>query len=114
MSQDLLLLLEPAFTDPKHPGEQFVCPHGLSIEGLLASDPARAARLEVKRVGFARPRPDVIAALDEAHQGLPALVLGDDHPLPDDALALGDKRFVTDPKRILALLAERHGFPKVH
>jgi hypothetical protein len=114
MSQDLLLLLEPAFTDPKHPGEQFVCPHGISIEGLLASDPARAARLDVKRVGFARPRPDVIAVLDEAHQGLPALVLGDAHPVPDDALTLGETRYVTDPKRILALLAERHGFPKVH
>jgi hypothetical protein len=114
MSQDLLLLLEPAFTDPKHPGEHFVCPHGLSIEGLLASDPARAAQLDVRRVAFARPRPAVIEALDEAHQGLPALVLGDAHPVPDDALTLGETRYVTDPKRILALLAERHGFPRVH
>ncbi|WP_322047220.1 DUF3088 domain-containing protein [Paraburkholderia sp. J67] len=114
MSQDLLLLLAPAFADPKHPGERFVCPHGLAIEGLLASDPARAAQLEVKRVAFERPRPAVIEVLDEAHQGLPALVLGDEHPLPDDVLVLGETRYVTDPKRILALLAERHGFPKVH
>lgn len=33
---------------------------------------------------------------------------------PDDAQTLGEKRFVTDTNRILALLAERHGFPKVH
>lgn len=114
MSRDLLLLLEPGFTDPAYPGERFVCPHGVPIEGLLASDPERAARLDVRRVPFARPRHDVIAALDEAHQGLPALVLGDEQPAPDDAKALGDKRFVTDTPRILALLAERHGFPKVH
>lgn len=114
MSRDLLLLLEPGFTDPAHPGERFVCPYGIPVEGLLASDPERAARLDVKRVPFARPRPDVIAALDEAHQGLPVLVLGDEHPVPDDAQTLGDKRFVTDTKRILALLAERHGFPRVH
>ncbi|MFM0502875.1 DUF3088 domain-containing protein [Paraburkholderia caffeinilytica] len=114
MSRDLLLLLEPGFTDPAHPGERFVCPHGVAIEGLLASDPARVERLDVKRVSFLRPRQDVIAALDDAHQGLPVLVLGDEHPLPDDAETLGDKRFVTDTKRILALLAERHGFPKLH
>lgn len=114
MSRDLLLLLEPNFTDPARPGERYVCPHGLPIEGLLAADPERAARLDVKRVPFARPRAEVIAALDEAHQGLPALVLGDDHPAPDDAHEVGEKRFVTDTKRILALLAERHGFPLVH
>lgn len=114
MSRDLLLLLEPGFEDPAHPGERFVCPHGIPIEGLLAGDPERAARLDVRRVPFPRPRAEVIAALDKAHQGLPALVLGDGHPVPDDALSLGGKRFVTDSKRILALLAERHGFPKVH
>jgi hypothetical protein len=114
MSRDLLLLLEPGFTDPAHPGERFICPHSAPIEGVLASDPARTVRLDIKRVPFARPRPDVIAALDEAHQGLPALVFGDEHPIPDDAERLGDTRFVTDPKRILALLAERYGFPKLH
>jgi hypothetical protein len=114
MSQDLLLLLEPGFADPKYPGERFICPHGAPIEGLLASDPARAAKLDVRRVGFARPRPDVIAALDEDHQGLPVLILGDDGPIPDDVKTLGETRFVNDTNRILALLAERHGFPKVH
>jgi Protein of unknown function (DUF3088) len=40
--------------------------------------------------------------------------IGDEHPVPADAQTLGDKRFVTDRRRILDLLAERHGFPKVH
>jgi hypothetical protein len=114
MSRDLLLLLEPGFIDPAHPGERFICPHGVPIEGLLAADPERVARLDVRRVPFARPRAAVIEALDEAHQGLPALVLGDEHPVPDDAKTLGERRFVNDTKRILELLAERHGFPKVH
>ncbi|WP_175885146.1 DUF3088 domain-containing protein [Burkholderia sp. BCC0044] len=114
MSRDVLFLLEPGFADPKHPGERFVCPHGLPIEGLLASAPDLAVRLDVKRVGFARPRPAVIDALDDAHQGLPVLVLGRDLPAPDDAQTLGDVRFVTDARRILELLAERHGFPVLH
>ena len=114
MSRDVLFLLEPGFADPKHPGQRFVCPHGLSIEGLLASEPERAGRLDVKRVGFERTRPAVIDALDDAHQGLPVLVLGRDQPAPDDAQTLGDVRFVTDARRILELLAERHGFPVLH
>ena len=114
MSRDVLFLLEPGFADPKHPGQRFVCPHGLSIEGLLASAPEQAGRIDVKRVGFERPRHAVIEALDDAHQGLPVLVLGRDRPVPDDAQTLGDVRFVTDARRILELLAERHGFPVLH
>lgn len=114
MSRDLLLLLEPGFTDPQYPGERFICPHGAPIEGLLASDPSLTARLDIKRLPFARPRAVVIDALDAEHQGLPVLILGDEHPAPADAQQLGDKRFVTDSRRILDLLAERHGFPKVH
>ncbi|WP_027211326.1 DUF3088 domain-containing protein [Burkholderia sp. WSM2232] len=114
MSRDLLILLEPAFTDPQHPGERFICPDGAPIEGLLASDPARVARLDVLRVPFERPRKAMIDVLDEAHQGLPVLVLGDAQAAPADAQTLGERRFVTNPRRILDLLAERHGFPKVH
>lgn len=114
MIRDLLLLLQPGFTDPKHPGERFVCPHCVAIEGLLSAAPELASRLDIQRVAFARPRPAVIAALDEEHQGLPALVLGNEQAPPDDAQTLGGKRFVTDSKRILELLAQRHGFPKLH
>jgi len=114
MPRDLLILLEPGFADPAHPGERFICPDGAPIEGLLASDPACVRQLEVRRVPFPRPRADVVAALDADHQGLPVLILGDQHPTPDDAQVLGEKRFVTDTRRILDLLAQRHGFPRVH
>ena len=114
VSQDLLLLLEPGFTDPKYPGERFICPDGAPVEGLLASDPSKTSRLDIHRLPFARPREAVVAALDADHQSLPVLILGDEHPVPADVQTLGDKHFVTDTRRILDLLAERHGFPKVH
>ncbi len=114
MSRDLLLLLEPGFTDPNRPGERFICPDGAPIEGLLASDPSKAGRLDVRHVPFERPRNAVIEVLDDAHQGLPVLVFGDEQPAPADAQTLGARRFVNDPRRILDLLAERHGFPKIH
>ncbi|MGF6767651.1 hypothetical protein P3T18_000121 [Paraburkholderia sp. GAS199] len=114
MSRDLLLLLEPGFADPDHPGERFICPDSAPIEGLLASDPARNARLDICRLPFPRPRTAVIEALGAGHQNLPVLILGDAQPAPADAQTLGVKRFVTDTRRILDLLAQRHGFPKVH
>lgn len=114
MSQDVLYLLEPGFTDPKYPGEKFVCPHCVSIEGLLASVPNAGRHLKVVHVPFQRPREVVIQALDADHQGLPVLLLSDELPVPHDAQDLGDKHFITDSKRILELLAERHGYPKLH
>src|SRR5690606_898143 len=98
----------------KHPGEHFVCPDCLPVEGLLAAAPERAARLDIERLSYPLPRAVVIETLDEAHQGLPVLILGDEQSAPADAQVLGERRFVTDTRRILALLAERHGFPKVH
>lgn len=114
MSRDRLLLLQPGFEDARHPGDRFVCPHCLGIEGLIAAAPSLATRLDIERLPFPRPRPVVIAALDEEHQSLPVLILGEEHPVPDDAKVLGATRFVNDPKRIMELLAERHGYPKVH
>ena len=114
MSRDRLLLLSPGFADAKHPGVAFVCPHCIPVEGLLAAAPELASRLDIERLPYPRPRPVVIAALDEANQSLPVLILGDEHPAPADAKTLGSTRFVSDPNRILALLAERHGYPRVH
>ncbi len=114
MARDLLILLEYGFTDPAHPGERFICPDGAPIEGLLAGDPERARRFDIRRLPFARPRAEVVALLGEQHQGLPVLILGDEQPLPEDAQVANGRHFVTDTRRILALLAQRHGFARVH
>jgi len=53
MTRDPLLLLEPGFTDPARRGERFICLHGALIEGLLAAEPERVARLDVKRLPLA-------------------------------------------------------------
>ncbi len=114
MSRDVLLLLEAGFADPAYPGQRFICPDGAPIEGLLAGDSVSAARLDIQRLPFPKPRQVVIDALDAAHQSLPVLILGDEQPLPADVQTLGSKHFVTDTRRILDLLAQRHGFPQVH
>lgn len=112
MSRDKLYLISPGFSDPKHPGTVFVCPHCNAIEGLLASFPNLAAAIDVERVPFARPRQPVIDAVGEENQSLPVLLLAGD--APPDATERNGTRFVSATGHILELLAERHGFPRLH
>ena len=101
MSRDRLFLLESEFADSELPGRSFYCKDCITIEGLLAAFPDRASRLEVVRVAYPRPRPEVIAAIGEANQNLPAL-------------AFAEGGFVNDIEALLAALNRRHGFPERH
>ncbi|AQR72712.1 DUF3088 family protein [Sphingomonas sp. LM7] len=100
MSRDTLFLLEPEFADPALPGRSFYCKDCITIEGLLAAFPDRAANINVVHVAYPRPRAAVIAAIGEANQNLPALVW--------------DGGFANEIEALLAALAERHGFPERH
>ncbi|CAN7698071.1 DUF3088 domain-containing protein [Rhizobium rhizogenes] len=112
MARDKLFLISPGFSDPKHPGTTFVCPHCNGIEGLLASFPDLAASIDVERVPFARPRQKIIDAIGEENQSLPVLILAGEAPA--DAGNRNGTRFVSATDRILELLSERHGFPHLH
>ncbi|ACB95474.1 DUF3088 domain-containing protein [Beijerinckia indica] len=114
MSRDKLFLIEPGFQDAQKPGERFVCPHCNQVEGLLSAFPDLATRLDVERIPFARPRKPVIALLGEDNQSLPLLILGKEAPIPADAEHYGENAFVNTTARILELLSERHGFPRLH
>ncbi|MGV1793046.1 DUF3088 domain-containing protein [Rhizobium sp. A37_96] len=112
MARDKLFLISPGFADPKHPGVSFVCPYCNAIEGLLASFPDLASAIDVERVAFLRPRQKVIDVAGEANQSLPLLIFAENPP--DDAGDWNGTRFVNSTDRILELLAERHGFPRLH
>lgn len=114
MSRDRLFLIAPGFEDPAAPGRTFFCPDCNQVEGVLASHPVLAERIEVVRVPFPRPRAPVVALLGEANQSLPVLILGDSAPAPADARTHDGLSFVTDTRRILELIAERHGVPFPH
>ena len=101
MSRDRLFLLEHEYADPDFGGARvFYCKDCLTIEGLLAAFPERAANIEVIHVPWPRPRAAVIEAIGEANQNLPALVW--------------DGGFANAIEPLLAALAERHGFPERH
>ncbi|MCX8474473.1 MAG: DUF3088 family protein [Sphingomonas sp.] len=98
--RDRLFLLESTFADPALPGRTFYCRDCITIEGLLAALPDRAAKLEVIRIPYPRPRAAVIEAIGEANQNLPALVW--------------DGGFANEIEPLLAALHTRHGFPERH
>lgn len=101
MSRDTLFLLETEFADAALPGRTFYCKDCITIEGLLATFPERAANLEIVRVAYSRPRAAVIAAIGEANQNLPALVFA-------------EGGFVNEVEALLEALHQRHGFPERH
>ncbi|MGO4387961.1 DUF3088 domain-containing protein [Microvirga sp. 2YAF29] len=114
MKRDKLFLLKPDFEDPAYPGQHFYCWHCALLEGVLASFPHLASRLDVERVAWRRPRSSVIEMVGDANQSLPLLVLADDAV---DTLATSSykgRRFVADKDAILRALSIRHGFPDPH
>lgn len=114
MTRDRLFLLRPDFEDPAYPGRRFYCWHCALIEGLLASFPAPAERLDVERVAWPKPRLAVIALVGEENQSLPLLVLADGATSPHQTGSHQGRAFVADKDALLAALSERHGFPHPH
>lgn len=100
--QPTLYLLSPSLDD--HP---VVCPDCALIEGLIAHYPAIRGAVDVKRIGFSRPRPDLVAALGEAHQGAPVLIFpeGVQTPAAVDTTPDG-KHFLAGPEAISGYFAD--------
>ena len=114
MQRDRLFLLQPDFEDPAYPGRRFYCWHCALMEGVLASFPHLATRLDVERTAWPRPRRAVIELVGEENQSLPLLVLADDAPTDLATQSYRGRRFINDKDAILEALSRRYGFPEPH
>jgi hypothetical protein len=114
MTRDRLFLLRPGFEDPAYPGQRFYCWHCALMEGVLASFPQLAEKLDVERITWPRPRQPVIELVGEENQSLPLLVLADGATSPHQTGTHRGRAFIADKDAILAALSERHGFPGPH
>jgi hypothetical protein len=114
MDRDKLFLLRPNFEDPAYPGRRFYCWHCTLLEGVLASFPELALRLDVERVAWPRPRLAVVSSVGEANQSLPVLVLADGQTSIHQTGVHEGRAFISEKDKILATLSERHGFPDPH
>ncbi|MDX2204336.1 MAG: DUF3088 domain-containing protein [Hyphomicrobiaceae bacterium] len=114
MLRDRLFLLSPGFEDPAYPGQRFYCWHCALIEGVLASFPELAARIDVQRIPWPRPRREVATLIGEENQSLPVLILARNAPDDITARRYGEERFIDDKDAILGVLSRRHGIPVAH
>lgn len=73
-AKPVLLLLEHDFEDPKQACRRIFCRHGWLLEVALSGIDGVRGRLEVRRIGFPRPRRDVIGLVGESDRSLPTLV----------------------------------------
>jgi len=114
VQRDKLIILKPGFEDPAYPGQIFYCWHCALLEGVLASFPDLATRLDVERVSWPRPRREVIELVGEENQSLPLLVLTEGETSPHQTGIHEGRAFISEKDKILAALSERHGFPVSH
>jgi hypothetical protein len=108
--RDTLFLLKAPFEDG---GFDWYCNDCQTLEGALLVNPGWAARIDVRRIAFPRPRREVIELVGEAHQGLPLLVMGAARAA-SDALIVGRYGLLTDVRAIGRALAHRHGGAAPH
>jgi hypothetical protein len=111
MPWDQLFLLERPFSDPALPGREFYCWQCLLLDGILSAFPSRAARLDVRRIAWAKPRTALIERLGQDHQSAPVLIFEKSSIAPENAKYANGLAYVDDSFAILHLLAVRHGFP---
>ena len=114
MNRDKLFLLNVDFADPAFPGRSFYCWHCVLMEGLLASFPAMAARIDVERIAWPRPRMAVVDIIGAENQSLPVLVLADDAPSGLETGRFGERCFVEGKDAILHVLSLRYSIPIPH
>ena len=113
--KDTLFLLTSGFNDGD--GAPYYCPACLIFEGLLHLYPQLESQIEVRRIAFPRPRPEVVGLLGELHQSCPVLILGKALLKPNDnhgIKTVGNHHFINDPQAIGNYLALTYGIPRPH
>ena len=114
LQKPLLFLLSPNFADAAYPEQRFFCRHSALIEGVIASFPARAGSLDIRRLDFKRPRAEVVALVGEANQALPVLILPSGETSAQASGDVGGRQFVAGAEPIIAALVDRQFIPPPH
>lgn len=113
--RDQLFLLRPGFEDE---GATWFCPYSAQVMGMLTYYPELRETVDVHELAYEKPRHPVVDLLDENHQALPMLVLGDEHPGAHvDRVTIGEvngKKIVEKTIEILRYLAATRGLPAPH
>ncbi len=103
--KDQLFILAAPFPDG---GFEWYCNDCATLEGALIANPHWNARIDVRRIGFPRPRQEIIDLVGPERQGCPMLVM-DKERAPGDAIIVGEYAILQDVRAIGRALTSRHG-----
>ena len=114
MGKHILFLLKPGFKATE--GGPFYCPDSAGVEGFLRYEPTIEEKIEVKRIGFSKPRQDVIDLVGEANQGCPVLVIDRGAEVPEEAAVSEEtgRAYISDTSRICNFLGSLFGVARPH
>lgn len=115
IDKDILFLLEPGFEEN---GTRWFCPYTAQVVGMMHWFPELEPTLDLRYVGFAKPRRQIVELIGEELQSCPALVLATDSEVPaelhGDVIASQGQRVISATKSILRYLALTRGLPLPH
>ena len=106
MSKPILFTLKPNLVEG---GRTYFCPDCALVAGVLSYHPEVAAKLDVRSIDFARPRPAVIEMLGAENQGCPVLILPPDAEAPPEARTANGHTFLAGGREIATYLAITFG-----
>lgn len=84
------------------------------MEGLIASFPDMASKLDVLRIAWPRPRDTLTKILGPNNQSLPVLILADSPPEGILAKTYNGISFINEKDTILQALSLIYGIPAPH
>ena len=103
--KDQLFILAAPFADG---GFEWYCNDCATLEGALLVNPHWIDKVDVRRIGFARPRQQIIDLVGPDWQGCPMLVM-DKERAPGDAIIVGEYRHPAGRTRDRPGADSRHG-----
>lgn len=113
--KDQLFLLKPGFTDDAGQGP-FYCGDSVSVEGFMSFFPALREHVDVKYIGFTKPRADVVGLIGAENQSIPVLILNGAAASDDTQFGVktaSGKRFINSEAGIRSYLSSRHSVATV-
>lgn len=106
--KDILFILPAGFEEG---GTAWYCRECAEVRGVLAYYPGLAEALDIRTVGFPRPRAEMVELLGEANQNAPTLIIADPARVTADVpvKTVNDQSFVDDARSIGLYLAAAYG-----
>ena len=109
-----LYILKTPFKDAALSDADYFCWTCVLLEGVISQFPDLEHQLTIHRVGFDRPRHNVIEEVGEDNQSLPMLVLEDNSLKGFETGVFNGNRFIKGREAILDALHQAYGIPIVH